>query len=156
HRKRDKRYFQIMKRLALALGFALIPLYTQAVTLDANKLVQHVSVSFSPRQGSFTDDSTFDVPVIVNTQGTTINGVELSILFDKNRLQVVKPLSGTSIIGVWVEPPGYDNTKGTASYVGVIPDGIRTNSGLIGTITFKAKGTGRATLTFAATTKVLL
>ena len=39
-----------------------------------------------------------------------------------------------SIIGVWVEPPAYDNSRGTV--IGVIPNGITTSSGLIGTILF--------------------
>lgn len=128
----------------------------QSVQFDASKLVSRVELSFSPRSGSFVENSTFDIPILVNTRGVNVNGIEVKINFDRNKLEIVKPSSGLSIIGVWVEPPGYDNTRGTASYVGVIPNGITTDSGLIGTITFRAKSTGRAVVSFSSTSKVLL
>lgn len=128
----------------------------QAVYVDVSKLIPRVEVSFSPRTASFIENSTFDIPILVDTRGANINGIEVRINFDRNKLEIVKPSSGLSIIGVWVEPPGYDNTRGTASYVGVIPNGITTNSGLVGTITFRAKSTGKAVVSFSATSKVLL
>ena len=128
----------------------------QTIRLDAPTLVPRVEVSFSPRTGSFVEGSTFNVPILINTNGTEINGIEVGINFDRNKLEVIKPSSGQSIIGIWVTPPGYDNTRGTASYVGVIPDGITTSSGLIGTISFRAKTTGSAVVTFSANTKILL
>lgn len=82
--------------------------------------------------------------------------MEVRVNFDKNKLSVVKPSTGISIIGVWVEPPCYDNSRGIASYVGVIPNGIVTESGLVGTITFKAKSPGRASVSFSSNSKILL
>jgi len=128
----------------------------QVVNVDASKLLAHSEVSFSPRSGSFEEGSIFQVPILVNTKNRSINGIEVRINFDKDKLLVVNPTSGTSIIGVWVEPPKYDNTQGTASYVGVIPNGITTGAGLIGTITFKAKAPGKAVITVAPRSKVLL
>lgn len=128
----------------------------QTINLDASKLVPKAEVYFSPRSGSFVEGSTFDVPIFINTKGSSINSIEVRINFDKNKLSIVKPSGGISIIDVWVEPPSYDNTKGTASYVGVIPNGIVTDSGLIGTITFKTKGVGKATVSFGSNSRVLL
>ncbi|MCX6757305.1 MAG: cohesin domain-containing protein [Candidatus Nomurabacteria bacterium] len=130
--------------------------YAQTVNIDASKLLAHVEVSLSPRSGSFVEGSTFQVPILVNTKNRSINGIEIRINFDKNKLSIVNPTGGTSIIGVWVEPPGFDNTRGTASYVGVIPNGIITESGLIGTITFKAKVSGKAVVSIASNSKILL
>lgn len=126
-----------------------------AQTLNANTLVKRVGVTVSPRTGSFVEGTTFDVPILIDTRGASINGVEIRVQFDKENFAIVRPSGGVSIIGVWVEPPKYDNTKGTASYVGVIPGGITTSSGLVGTMTFKALKTGSGTISINSTSKVL-
>lgn len=105
---------------------------------------QHVEVFLSPRSGSFINGSSFEVPVLLNTNGANVSGINVKINFDKNKLMIVKPSGGESIIGSWAEPPSYDNTKGTLSYVGNIGGGIVMGSGLIATITFKAMATGLA------------
>ncbi len=128
----------------------------EVIHVDANSLLPKVDVSFSPRTGSFVEGSTFEVPIIINTKNSNINGVEIKLNYDKDRLSIVKPSSGKSIIGIWVEPPKYDNTKGVASYVGVIPEGITTMSGLVGTITFKAIRTGNAIISIGSDSKILL
>lgn len=135
-----------------------LPVYVsaQTVSIDAQKLVPHVDVNLSPRTGSFVEGSTFEVPIIIDTKGSNINSIEIRISFDRNKISIIKPLNGNSIIGVWVEPPKYDNTRGTASYVGVIPNGITTGSGFIGTITFKAIQTGKAVISVASNSAVLL
>jgi hypothetical protein len=136
------------------LGIAIVN--AQTVNIDASKLLAKADIILSPRTGSFVEGSTFQVPILVNTKGRSINGIEVRINFDKNKLMIVNPSGGTSIIGVWVEPPGYDNTKGTASYVGVIPSGITTDAGLVGTITFKAIKTGQAVVSVSSNSKILL
>lgn len=115
-----------------------------------------VAISISPRTGSFVEGSTFEVPILIDTKGKSINGIEIRINFDKERLSIVNPSSGTSIIGIWVETPGYDNTLGTLSYVGIVPNGVTTQSGLIGTISFKAKKTGSAMISIDSSSKILL
>ncbi|MBX4200201.1 cohesin domain-containing protein [Candidatus Parcubacteria bacterium] len=151
-----------MRKLGLSLVILLTALSTphrtqaQTIRLDASMLQSTLEIYFSPKSGSFVEGSTFDMPILVNTKGISINGVEVRVTFDKNRLEIVKPSSGNSIIGVWIEPPGFDNTKGTASYVGVIPNGIVTNSGLVGTITFRVKSTGSALVSLTSNSKILL
>ena len=142
--------------LVLNLVFTGFSAYGQGVDVDASKLLAKAEVSFSPRAGSFEEGSTFQVPILVNTRNRSINGLEIRINFDSSKLSIINQTGGVSIIGVWVEPPKYDNTKGTASYVGVIPGGITTAAGLVGTITFKAKSTGVATASIASNSKILL
>ncbi|MEQ1561590.1 MAG: cohesin domain-containing protein [Nitrospira sp.] len=149
-------FIKISLPIFLTLLFFCNAVNAQIINLDANKLVPHTEVSFSPRSGSFVEGSTFQVPIFVNTKGRSINGIEVRLNFDPRKLLIVNPTGGTSIIGVWVEPPGYDNTQGTASYVGVVPNGITTGAGLVGTITFKAKATGNAVLTVSNRSKILL
>lgn len=142
--------------LSLACAVPFVAGAANSVTIDAATLVPHVEVSFSPRAGSFIEGSTFQVPIVLNTRGTSINGIEVRINFDSSKLSIVQASTGQSIIGVWVEPPAYDNTRGTASYVGVVPNGIVTNSGVIGTITFRAKATGKAVLSVRSDSNILL
>lgn len=130
--------------------------FAQTIDIDADNLVPKVTLSLSPSSGSFVQESTFEVPILIDTKEQSVNGVEIKIKFDPNKLSIVKPSGGTSIIGVWVEPPVFNNTLGTASYVGVIPGGIKTSSGLVGVITFKAKSTGKASVYIDSGSKVLL
>jgi hypothetical protein len=130
--------------------------YAQTINIDASKLIQRVEVSLSPASGTFTEGSTFEVPIIINTKGSSINSVEIRINYDKDKLAVISSSNGVSIIGIWVEPPRYDNTHGTASYVGVIPNGITTSSGYVGTMTFKALRAGQAAVSVSTNSKVLL
>jgi hypothetical protein len=150
---KKRMYFSIV-----ILSFFVIPFFTQAqiVNVDASKLISHVEVSLSPRSGSFVEGSTFQVPILVNTHNISINGIEVRISFDKNKLSIVNPTGGTSVVGVWVEAPVFDNIHGTASYVGVVPGGITTESGLVGTITFQAKVPGNAFVNINSNSKVLL
>lgn len=145
-----------LKILFVCLSFILCSSSVQAQSaVNANNLVKRVGVSVSPRTGSFVEGTTFDVPILIDTRGSSVNGVEVRVQFDKEKFSIVRPSGGVSIIGVWVEPPKYDNTKGTASYVGVIPGGITTSSGLIGTMTFKALKTGTGVVNINSTSKVL-
>lgn len=128
----------------------------QVINLDASKSLSRAEVLLSPRSATFVVGSTFDIPILLNTKGGSINGIEIRLNYDKNKLAIIQPSGGKSIVGIWVEPPKYNNTNGTASYVGVIPDGIVTNSGLIGTITFKALSTGSASVSIASNSRILL
>lgn len=132
------------------------PLSVFAVTIDASKIQPTATVFFSPRTGSFVEDSTFEVPILLNSRGSSVNAVEIKLRYDSDVLSIVQSSSGKSIIGVWVDPPSYDNSLGSASFVGVIPDGIVTDAGLVASITFKAKKSGTATLGILQTSRVLL
>lgn len=154
-----------MKRIAytfatVLLSVVLTPVFfvyaESTVNLKASDLRGHSEIFFSPRSASFLDSSTFEVPVFINTNGKSVNAIDLRIKFNADLLSIVNPSGGKSIIGVWVEPPSYDNTKGTARIVGTIPDGIVTNSGLVVTLIFRAKSPGSATVTISDTSQVLL
>ncbi|KKR29115.1 MAG: hypothetical protein UT61_C0036G0006 [Candidatus Woesebacteria bacterium GW2011_GWA1_39_8] len=138
------------------LSFVGFSAYAQTVNLNAAKLIPHIEVSLSPSSGSFTEGSTFEVPIIINTKGFSVNSIEMRVNYDKDKLAMISSSNGVSIIGIWVEPPKYDNTRGTASYVGVVPNGITTGSGFVGIMTFKALRTGRAVVSISANSKILL
>jgi len=147
-------YILIVFVILFSIGFLV---HAQTVNINVSKLIRRVvEASLSPNSGSFTEGSTFEVPIIVNTKGFSVNSVEIRVNYDKDKLTIVSSSNGVSIIGVWIEPPKYDNTRGTASYVGGIPGGITADSGIIGTITFKAVRTGRAVVSISPSSKILL
>lgn len=126
------------------------------VGLTNAQVLSRVELFFSPRTGSFTEGSTFQIPILINTNGKSINSIDVKIRFDQNKLSIVDPSSGVSIIGVWISPPAYDNNTGIASYKGEIPNGIITDSGLVGMITFRAKSTGKTVVSVDPSSKITL
>ncbi|MBY0110560.1 cohesin domain-containing protein [Patescibacteria group bacterium] len=145
-----------MKVLTSLLLILLISTPALGQVIDASTLLPRVSITFSPASGTFTEGSTFEVPITLNTNGLSVNTIEVRVYFDSSKLSIVQPSSDRSIIGLWLEPPSYDNTNGTARYVGSIPNGIVTSSGVIGTITFKAKATGSAVVSLRSDSEALL
>lgn len=144
----------IFKKLisVLTIGYICIPLFIYAETpinLYGPNLIPKSELFITPRNANFLVGSTFETPIYIDTYKNNINAVNLKIKFDPKKLSIVKPSGGKSIFGIWVETPSYDNTRGTASLVGLIPGGIVTSSGLIGTITFKAleSGTTKVSIT---------
>lgn len=150
---KSPRFFTIGIFFTIFLLVSFFVVKQPALALAADHAAQ---VSVSPKEGTFEEGSTFDVPIYVNTLKNSVNAVELRIKFSPDTLSVVRPSGGKSIIGLWVEPPSYDNTKGTVDIVGAIPGGIISDSGLIGTITFKAKAAGQAMVEVRNTSQVLL
>ncbi|MEK7138240.1 MAG: cohesin domain-containing protein, partial [Patescibacteria group bacterium] len=80
-----------------------------------------------------------------------------NLSFPPDKLQVVTPSTGKSLIQVWVDQPSFSNTEGTLRFQGAIPTpGINTQSGMIATMTFRVKQTGVAALKILDTSRVLL
>ena len=100
---------------------------------------------------------TFRVSVLLNTNDNIINTIDVRIKFPSDKLQVVSPSVGKSIIGVWTAAPSFNNTTGDLHFQGGIPSpGINTSRGLISDITFRAKSVGSATISFSGDSKILL
>jgi hypothetical protein len=97
-------------------------------------LAAGVNLSFSPSSGTFVVDSTFDVSVYLDTQGQSVNTIELNIKYPPDKLQLVSSSTGKSIIGIWTTVPHYDNSAGTVLLVGGIPGGVNVSQGLITTL----------------------
>lgn len=154
--KKNNHYQSFFALLLVVVCGVPAATYAEDVTIDASTLVPEVEVSITPRTGSFIEGSTFEVPILIDTNGVSVNALEIKISFDASRLSIVLPSGGKSIIGVWAEPPSFNNIAGAASYVGIIPGGITTDAGLVGSITFRAIRAGSASVTVSATSNVLL
>ena len=136
--------------LAFALGGALVfPPEIRGASA--------ASIFVGPSSGTFTIGSTFTVSIYLNTGGQFVNAVEANLSFPPDKLQVVSPTAGTSLVRVWVSQPTYSNVDGTLRFQGAIPSpGISTESGLISTVTFRVKSVGTAVVKVLDTSRVLL
>lgn len=115
------------------------------------------SLYLSPYSGTFFAGSTFNVSVFLDTEGNSINAVQVDLKFPPELLQVTSPTAGESFISVWADQPFFSNKEGLISFKGgVLAPGIETSAGLVSTITFRAKALGVANISFLDSSKVLL
>jgi len=131
-------------------------LFTAIFIFALPRLGQAASFTLSPSAGSITIGSTFDVSILLDTQGKSINAVEMSLSFPTDKLQIVSTSAGKSIIGVWTSQPRYDNQNGRINLQGGVPGGINVSGGLITTVTFRTRAVGTAFLKFLPNSKALL
>ncbi|OGZ23649.1 MAG: hypothetical protein A3A08_02175 [Candidatus Nealsonbacteria bacterium RIFCSPLOWO2_01_FULL_41_9] len=135
-----------------ALLFANLAFLSLPIESDATG---QAKLFLSPSTGSFIVGSTFDVSVIVDTDEVSINTVKTEIYFPADYLQITAPSSGKSFFSLWLEQPVYSNIEGTISFAGGIPGGIKTSSGIVSTITFRAIKAGEAVIKILPSSNVL-
>ena len=147
-------YKKALNSIIFVFAFSLVSfLFPRALSAQENS----VSLYLVPAGGTYVVGDTFTVSLYVNTAGETINAIEANLTFPPDKLQVVSPSSGRSVIELWLGQPSYSNSAGTLSFIGAIPNpGLNVSQGLVSTITFRAKQTGRAVIDFSADSKVLL
>ncbi|MEY4731650.1 MAG: hypothetical protein RL681_596 [Candidatus Parcubacteria bacterium] len=115
------------------------------------------SLYVGPASGTFTVGSTFTVSLYVNTSGNNVNALDAQLEYPADKLQVVSPTAGKSIINIWVSQPSYDNHAGKIRFQGAIPTpGINTSAGLISQVAFRVTSIGTAILRFTDGSRVLL
>jgi len=117
---------------------------------------QASSLFLSPDSGTFLTGSTFNVSVLLDTKGKSVNALQVFLTFPPDKLQVVSPSSGASIIDVWTVPPKFNNITGTVSLEGGIPRGIVVSKGILTTLTFRVKSVGSALIKFLNESGVFL
>lgn len=136
---------------------ALIATFFGSISFKQANAIGQASIFVGPATGTFTVGSTFTVSIYVNTGGQSINAVEANLAFPPDKLQVVSPTAGKSLVQIWVNQPTYSNQDGFLKFQGTIPSpGINTESGLISTVTFRVKSTGVAAVKVLDTSRVLL
>lgn len=119
-------------------------------------LAAGASLKISPSGGTYEVGALVDISFALDTGSEAVNAVKADVQFPPDKLQVVNPAASTSFISIWVTAPTYSNTDGTLSFQGGLPSpGIKTSSGIISTVTFRVKGSGKATLKYLPTSKVL-
>lgn len=117
---------------------------------------QAATLNLSPVSGSFTVGSTFSVSVMLDSENESINTIGLSVSFPADKLQLVSPSTGNSIISIWTTLPRVDNHKGTLELQGGIPGGIKSSAAIVTTMVFRVTSVGSAVVKINDTSKVLL
>lgn len=146
-----KRRHQLPKGSAnVALGICVL----FCCLSPANSLFA-ATLTIEPPTGTFVVGSTLNVPIYLNSEGEAVNAIAISAKFSPDKLQLVSPSIGRSVITLWTEQPHYDNQRGLVSLQGVIPNGLTTSNGLVTTMTFRVKAPGLAFIKFLDETKVL-
>src|SRR3989344_2211889 len=113
-------------------------------------------LSLEPSSGTFIVGSTFDVPIFLDTEGKSVNALDVLLEFPPALLQLVSPSTGNSVVGIWTSQPRFNNQEGTVHLQGGIPGGITVSRGLLANVTFRVKAVGSAIVKFSPSSKVLL
>ena len=71
------------------------------------------------------------ITVTLDTQGESINAVDLHLTFDPNTFTIKDVSDGNSFIDLWVDAPTFSNTNGTLDLAGVTPGGINAGMGRV-------------------------
>lgn len=116
---------------------------------------QAATLSLEPGGGSFLVGATFEVRVLLDSHADPVNALDIALQFPPDKLQLVSPSTGQSIISLWTSQPSFNNQTGTANLQGLIPNGITTSRGVVTTLVFRARNPGQAYVTFTDKTRVL-
>lgn len=138
-----------IKKIILVCVFSFILSVVWTVPVYATKLF------LSPSSGTFTVGSTFDVNIFLNTEGKSVNTVSAALFFPSDKLQLVSPTIGQSVINIWTAQPIFNNQTGLVRLIGGIPGGINVQSGLIASLTFRVKQIGSYVIKFSDESRVL-
>ncbi len=120
----------------LLFYFIALPAYSADLKLSFNK--NEVSVG-----------DTVSARVYLASPGEATNAVSGVISFDPKKLQVSSLSKSGSVVNLWVEEPGFSNTRGQVSFEGAILNpGFSGSAGTIININFKARAEGNVSLGF--------
>src|SRR3989344_8796693 len=109
------------------------------------------TLNFSPPSGSHNVGSTFSTNVIVESTDQAMNAVSGVISFPWDKFEVVSISKQGSILSLWPAEPSFSNSQGTVSFEGIaLNPGYMGANGKILTITFRARNTGQANLSFSS------
>jgi hypothetical protein len=114
------------------------------------------SLSLGPSTGSLQVGSTFDLSIFLDTEKESVNAVDILLSFPPDKLQLVTPSAGNSIVGVWTAQPKFNNIDGQVEFQGGMPGGVSVSRGLISTLTFRVRSVGSALVKLLDKSRVLL
>ncbi|MDP2669181.1 MAG: cohesin domain-containing protein [bacterium] len=138
-------------------AFSKAVLYIGLVSLPFFASAENASLYLRPASGTYTVGSTFEVGIYINTGGQNANVIKVDLQFPPDKLQIVSPNLGKSIVAFWVIQPTFSNSNGTISFQGGVPSpGINTTDGYISSIIFRVVNIGSAAVSIKDTSRVLL
>ncbi|MBX4211338.1 MAG: cohesin domain-containing protein [Candidatus Yanofskybacteria bacterium] len=121
-----------MKKLNLLLVSLVVSAIMPTITHAAY-------IYFEPASANKAVGERFTVNVRLNTEGESINAIDLGILYPPV-LRAVSVSKAGSALQLWVQDPSFTGTS--IIFTGGSPGGIQSGSALIGKITFEGKAAG--------------
>jgi hypothetical protein len=107
--------------------------------------LSHAALLYSSAANEVTyHNQTFVVDWYLDTQGESINSINLELHFTPDILQVVSAEAPGSDLNLWVKSPEFDNQKGIIDLIGGVAGGLNTSRMTVFRTTFMAKKTGPA------------
>ncbi len=135
-----------MTHIKLWFGMVFVLLFLLSFT----DKVSAANLSFSPASSHVSVGNIISVTLVVGTGGDVINSADGTIQFPSDMLDVMSISKSPSIFSLWVEDPSFDNSAGTVTFDGGLPNpGYGGNTGQIISIVFRAKKTGTASIVFS-------
>lgn len=147
--------FNILNKRDASIFFARVFIFIALFSFGINKATA-ASFTVSPTTGTFTVGSTFDVSILLNTDGKSVNALDVDLKFPPEKLQLVSPKTNVSVISVWTSQPQFNNQNGSLRLQGGIPHGVNVNNATVATLTFRVKTIGNAIIRFTDNSKILL
>lgn len=131
------------------MGVALV--FSVSVPVQA---AGQATIGFSPTSKSVEQGASFNIDIVVNSNGESIDTVRAFLSFDPSLLQVENFSLGSLYPNV---SPGniVDNQNGYLSEGGFAKNGQISTSGEFGTITFKTKQAGEANLRIVSGSRLI-
>src|SRR3989344_1739772 len=103
---------RIKMRQVPAHFLALVCILTSFLSFAHPASARGASLYLSPGSGSFYVGSTFDVSILLNTQDTAVNKIEVDLKFPKDKIQLKTQSVDKSIIQLWATTPTFSNREG--------------------------------------------
>lgn len=145
---------------SIVMVFALVSIglvFLESKTLTSSGILPPPStITFAiPDKNKYGLGEIFPLKLQINNIETPINVVQADIAFDPSKLEVVDVSTKDSFASIFIQKE-IDNERGFARLTGGLPNpGYQKNSGLFGTVYFKAKAVGPVTVKFLPSTLAL-
>ncbi len=123
------------------LGIALLPLLASA---------EGGVLYVSPERAEHSIGDVFEVKILVDSAGVSINAAEADMSFNPAAIEVENLSVDGSLLNIWPTPPVYSNEEGYIRFSGLMKKPFTGSDGHLATITFRALRNMSSNARFAA------
>jgi len=149
HKTETKRRTKLTRNFWFSVSLVLL-FSVSLVALPRIAEARGASLYLSPSSGTYEVGSNFSVKVKVNSGGQAINAAEATLTFNPAEISVVNISKTGSIFSFCTQDPTFSNSAGNIVFSGGTPTPFTGTSGTLITITFKAKISGSAQVSFSS------
>jgi len=125
------------------------------IAISVPVFVQGARLYFTPQSQEVYQGDTFVSEMRLDTEGENINAIDVRISFPAALVAVADITTGGSLFSLYPTEPAYSNEEGIISFGAGIPNGF-SGEGIVGTIFFRSKEKGFATIRFLNDSRVFL